>query len=113
MIRLLSDQMLQRKRLGREIRTRGIKGNIRSIDGVSQAACVGVGPDGVQVVVVVVVCEKKWSELELHDAVRTVAGVPVAAVLVTKSLPMDIRHNAKLNREKISQWASKKLSGAQ
>ena len=29
--RLLSDQMLSRKRLGREIRTRGMKGNIRSI----------------------------------------------------------------------------------
>ena len=31
LIRLLSDQMLKRKRLGREIRTRGIKGSIRSI----------------------------------------------------------------------------------
>jgi|TARA_B110000037_G_scaffold164999_1_gene186601 segregation and condensation protein A len=31
LIRLLSDQMLKRKRLGREIRSRGIKGNIRSI----------------------------------------------------------------------------------
>ena len=31
LIRLLSDQMLKRKRLGREIRARGIKGNIRSI----------------------------------------------------------------------------------
>ena len=31
LIRLLSDQMLKRKRLGREIRVRGIKGNIRSI----------------------------------------------------------------------------------
>ena len=31
LIRLLSDQMLKRKRLGREIRFRGIKGNIRSI----------------------------------------------------------------------------------
>ncbi len=31
LIRLLSDQMLNRKRLGREIRTRGMKGNIRSI----------------------------------------------------------------------------------
>ena len=31
LIRLLSDQMLNRKRLGREIRLRGIKGNIRSI----------------------------------------------------------------------------------
>ena len=31
LIRLLSEQMLKRKRLGREIRTRGIKGNIRSI----------------------------------------------------------------------------------
>ena len=31
LIRLLSDQMLKRNRLGREIRFRGIKGNIRSI----------------------------------------------------------------------------------
>ena len=31
LIRLLSDQMLKRKRLGREIRLRGIKGTIRSI----------------------------------------------------------------------------------
>ena len=31
LIRLLSEQMLKRKRLGREIRTRGIKGSIRSI----------------------------------------------------------------------------------
>ena len=31
LIRLLSDQMLKRKRLGKEIRLRGIKGNIRSI----------------------------------------------------------------------------------
>ena len=31
LIRLLSDQMLKRNRLGREIRTRGMKGNIRSI----------------------------------------------------------------------------------
>ena len=31
LIRLLSDQMLKRKRLGREIRLRGIKGNIKSI----------------------------------------------------------------------------------
>ncbi len=31
LIRLLSDQMLKRKRLGREIRTRGTKGNIKSI----------------------------------------------------------------------------------
>ena len=31
LIRLLSDQMLKRKRLGREIRSRGMKGSIRSI----------------------------------------------------------------------------------
>ena len=31
LIRLLSEQMLKRKRLGKEIRTRGIKGRIRSI----------------------------------------------------------------------------------
>ena len=31
LIRLLSEQMLKRKRLGREIRNRGMKGNIKSI----------------------------------------------------------------------------------
>ena len=31
LIRLLSDQMLKRKRLGKDVRLRGIKGNIRSI----------------------------------------------------------------------------------
>ena len=31
LIRLLSDQMLKRKRLGRDVYMRGIKGNIRSI----------------------------------------------------------------------------------
>jgi segregation and condensation protein A len=31
LIRLLSEQMLKRKRLGREIRTRGMRGNIKSI----------------------------------------------------------------------------------
>ena len=31
LIRLLSDQMLKRKRLGKEIRTRGMKGSIKSI----------------------------------------------------------------------------------
>ena len=31
LIRLLSEQMLKRKRLGKEIRTRGMKGNIKSI----------------------------------------------------------------------------------
>ena len=35
LIRLLSDQMLKRKRLGREIRLRGIKGSIRSIYSLS------------------------------------------------------------------------------
>ena len=31
LIRLLSEQMLKRKRLGKEIRSRGMKGNIKSI----------------------------------------------------------------------------------
>ena len=35
LIRLLSEQMLKRKRLGREIRTRGMRGSIRSIYSLS------------------------------------------------------------------------------
>ena len=41
LIRLLSDQMLKRKRLGREIRFRGIKGSIKSIYSTERAFSAG------------------------------------------------------------------------
>ncbi len=71
------------------------------------AAAVGVGPAGTQQVVVVL--EGTGAELapaSVTELVRTAAGVPVAAVLVTGKLPVDIRHNSKIDRAAVSRWAA-------
>jgi olefin beta-lactone synthetase len=47
----------------------------------------------------------------LAAAVRAVAGVPVAAVLLTRELPTDIRHQAKIDRARVAGWAGRVLSG--
>jgi hypothetical protein len=38
-------------------------------------------------------------------------GVDVAAVLVVPSLPVDKRHNSKINRTRVARWAERVLSG--
>jgi len=78
---------------------------------IDNAACVGVGPQGAQVVVVVVVLHSGSLDTALIDSVRQVAGVPVAAVLSRDELPTDIRHNAKINREQVAHWAAQVLAG--
>ena len=71
------------------------------------AAAVGVGPTGTQQVVVVL--EGAGDELapaSVTALVRAAAGVPVAAVLVTGKLPVDIRHNSKIDRAAVGRWAT-------
>jgi hypothetical protein len=48
---------------------------------------------------------------ELAAAVRSAAGVPVAAVLVTDALPVDIRHASKVDRARLAKWADRVLAG--
>ena len=90
-----------------------VEQRVERLPSVYQAACVGVGPLGNQVVVVIVVLREQISDTELQDSIRAVAGTQVSAVLRRKDLPMDIRHNAKINREKLAQWASQVLAGVQ
>ncbi|HYH24298.1 MAG TPA: hypothetical protein VD834_03035, partial [Blastococcus sp.] len=49
---------------------------------------------------------------ELTDRVREVAGVAVAAVLVAERLPVDIRHESKVDRQRLARRATRVLSGA-
>ena len=49
--------------------------------------------------------------LELTDTARAAAGRDVAAVLVMKALPVDIRHNSKIDRVAVGRWAARSLSG--
>jgi acyl-CoA synthetase (AMP-forming)/AMP-acid ligase II/pimeloyl-ACP methyl ester carboxylesterase len=106
----------------------GIEQRVEQLPTVTAAAAVGVGPAGAQVVVVVVVLggapprgrvlarRRGHTSLALaHDdlasAVRKVAGVDVAAVLVAPALPVDIRHQSKVNRRELARRATRVLSG--
>ena len=95
----------------------GIEHGISALDEVHEAAVVGVGPVGTQQVVVVAtpvdqIRRPDLASAALADRVRRVAGpVDVAAVLLTPSLPVDKRHNSKIDRTRIAQWAETVLSG--
>jgi hypothetical protein len=87
-----------------------IEQRLGGIAGVRQAAAVGVGPVGTQQVVVVLE-SARTVDLDLIDAVRAMAGVPVAAVLARHELPVDVRHRSKVDRTALAVWASHVLAG--
>lgn len=100
----------------------GLEQRVQGLDGVRSAAVVGVGPAGTQQVVVVVVPSDSPRRLPfgrrnalappaVARAVRAAADVPVAAVLVTAALPVDIRHASKVDRARVARWAEKVLAG--
>ncbi len=75
-------------------------------------AAVGVGPTGTQQLVIVL--EGPGGPLALPEIaarVRAAAGHSVAAVLVRKALPVDIRHNSKIDRVAVAEWAAGVLAG--
>jgi acyl-coenzyme A synthetase/AMP-(fatty) acid ligase len=90
----------------------GVEQRVEALSCVDSAALVGVGPAGTQQAVVVVTgAGGPLADGPLTEAVREVAGVPVAAVLVRKDLPVDIRHNSKIDRVAVALWASGVLAG--
>ncbi|MGY1822987.1 alpha/beta fold hydrolase [Geodermatophilus sp. SYSU D00079] len=105
----------------------GIEQRVEELPGVSAAAAVGVGPAGAQVVVVVVVpsgpprrplpprargAGLRLADPDTADAVRAVAGVDVAAVLLAARLPVDVRHQSKVDRGEVARRAARLLAGA-
>lgn len=94
----------------------GPEQRIQSTAEVSRAAIVGVGPRGTQQIVAVVepcdrVTRPGLASPELAASVRAAAGVPLAAVLAVRQLPTDIRHNSKIDRVRVGEWASRILAG--
>jgi len=97
----------------------GIEQRAEAIGMVKAAAAVGVGPVGVQQVVLVVVPEGRRparrsspvAAQPLLDAVRRAVNIDVAAVLVVAELPVDIRHASKVDRRKVKHWAADVLAG--
>ncbi|MCU1549350.1 MAG: alpha/beta fold hydrolase [Arthrobacter sp.] len=97
----------------------GAEQAIERLEDVALAAVVGVGPSGTQAVVAVVETVPAARRAgpaapQLAGRVREAArqaGVSVSAVLVVSSQPTDIRHNAKIDRTRLSRWASAVLAG--
>jgi acyl-coenzyme A synthetase/AMP-(fatty) acid ligase len=93
----------------------GAEQRIEAQTPVTAAALVGVGPLGTQQPVAVVVPEARarsgLAEDQLARAVRAAADVRLAAVLTVRSLPVDIRHAAKIDRSRLARWAERVLSG--
>lgn len=93
----------------------GPEAHIDTLDSVNRCAVVGVGPTGTQAIVAVIEPVQKLpaglAPTEITDRVRAVAGVPVAAVLITPKVPVDIRHNSKIDRTRLAVWADHVLAG--
>lgn len=91
-----------------------------SLDEVHRAALVAVGPAGTAAPVLVVEAADRQlkpgqAPFELSCAVRQQVaadtGIEVAAVLVMREHPTDIRHNSKIDRPAIGAWAERILAG--
>ena len=94
----------------------GVEQRIEAGSAVTAAAVVGVGPAGTQQAVAVVVptshARVGLVASGLASAVRAAAGVRLAAVLGIDALPVDIRHAAKIDRQRLARWAERALTGA-
>ncbi|CAB4836631.1 MAG: alpha/beta fold hydrolase [Actinobacteria bacterium] len=91
---------------------------VEKYGGVVRSAAIGVGPVGCQQLVVVV--EDPDSDDGLADATLTAnlreivareTGSRVAAVLRVCALPVDIRHNTKIDRTALATWGARVLAG--
>ena len=94
----------------------GVEQRIEAGSPVTAAAVVGIGPPGTQQAVAVVVpgtpAPVGLATSELASAVRAAARVRLAAVLGLNALPVDIRHAAKIDRQRLARWAERVLAGA-
>lgn len=90
-----------------------------AVPGTGRAAVVGVGPAGTQAAVVVMETVPPArragpATAQLAHQVRSAVastGLDVSAVLVVPDLPTDIRHNSKIDRAALAQWATTTLAG--
>ena len=95
----------------------GIEHAVETLSDVELAAVVGVGPVGTQQVVVVVslvdgIRRPALASEGLADQVRDLSGaVDIAAVFTVPKLPVDKRHNSKIDRSRIASWAANVLAG--
>jgi len=99
--------------------TEAVEGVFNAHPEVRRTALVGVGPKDRQRPVVCVELEagmpaREWPRIERElRALRTRADCTrdIATFLRHDGFPVDIRHNAKIGREKLADWATTQLRG--
>jgi acyl-coenzyme A synthetase/AMP-(fatty) acid ligase len=84
---------------------------------VRRSALVGIGPHGNQSPVVIIEREPTVQAANLvldllHLAQSNAQTRAISHVLIHPKLPVDVRHNAKIDREKLAAWAAKCLKRA-
>ena len=89
---------------------------IETIHGVASCAVVGVGPSGVQQLVAVIEPTEpprsaRLAPDQVVDRVRSVADPTIVAVFEVSKLPVDRRHNSKIDRTRVAAWAEAVLAG--
>ena len=93
---------------------------VENLDGVAMAALVGVGPEGLEQPVVIVQLDSppkkpRMANLAFIDTVRDAVWkateLDVVAVLSVPALPVDRRHNSKIDHGRLREWATKALNG--
>ncbi|MCR2827759.1 alpha/beta fold hydrolase [Microbacterium sp. zg.Y909] len=94
----------------------GAEQDVEGADGVRRAAVVGIGPHRLRQAVAVVetvpaVVRPGLASPELTAELRRRTDLPLVAVLAVPQLPTDIRHNSKIDRTRLSQWAERTLAG--
>jgi len=85
---------------------------------VFRSALVGIGETGQQKPVVCIEMEKTGDEKDKEKILEELSTLAKGNVMTAKidtflfhkSFPVDIRHNSKIFREKLAQWAKKKIS---
>lgn len=87
--------------------------------GVARSALVGLGPAGNQTPIMIIEPiaslkhrRSKMSQLQselLELAVQHGTTRSIQQLLMHDSLPVDVRHNAKINREQLAEWAAAEL----
>ena len=98
----------------------GLEALIDSDAQVSRSSIVGIGPAGTQSLVAVL--DAEGTDLapglapldltsRLRELVAEVVGHDLTAVLVAPTFPTDIRHNSKIDRSRLANWADHVLSG--
>ncbi|MBF6331774.1 fatty acid CoA ligase family protein [Nocardia transvalensis] len=85
-----------------------------TVPGVARTALVGVGPRDAQRPVLCVELEAGADRAEVEAALRARRGefevaAPVSAFLFHPGFPVDIRHNAKIGRERLAAWAARRV----